>query len=100
MVSDEDYLDEIFMRIGKKKIWPEKSKYERLKIGETEMNITVPDENGGKVDIDLWDWDILSKNDLLGTFHLDLSGSRGVFSTELTPNGKTNARYALHWEYF
>ena len=52
------------------------------------------------IEIELWDWDLISRNDLLGTFNLHLDGSKGVFSTELKILGKTNARYILHWEYF
>lgn len=99
LVSDEDYLDEIYIKINKKKIWPENSRYKKMEVGDAKINIPLPDA-AGEVEIELWDWDLISRNDLLGTFNLHLDDSKGVFSTELKIIGKTNARYILHWEYF
>ncbi|MEO9482268.1 MAG: hypothetical protein ABJG47_02435 [Ekhidna sp.] len=99
-VPDESDKDEIFLKISDRKVWPQKSKY--LKIGVDEaIEVSI----GGKFEghwmaLELWDYDYTSRNDHLGTFHLDMTQEQGHYGTILTLNEEVSdhADYMLNWE--
>ena len=100
-IPDESDLDEIYLKLNGNKIWPEKDKYKRLEFGETEVNLTINDVTKGDVlKIEIWDYDILSKDDHLGTFHLILDQFGGGFETEMRKTSGTKASYSLGWEFY
>jgi hypothetical protein len=67
----------------------------------TDLAVEIKDVNiGQEIIIELWDWDLLSPNDKLGTFTLILQKELGQFSTDMVQNRKetTKAKYTLDWE--
>ena len=97
---DESNKDEIFLKLNDQKIWPIKSKF--LKIGvdealDVDYNTTV---EGKWIELELWDYDYTSRNDHLGTFHLDLSQEIGHYGTILSVNEEVSdcADYMINWE--
>ncbi len=99
-IPDETDLDEIFLKLNGKKIWPESKKYKRIKMGKTDLDFILKDVNpGDKVEIELWDYDFISANDFLGTFTFFLDDPGGPFTTELSKKDTAVASYSLEWKY-
>ncbi|WP_436517658.1 hypothetical protein [Ekhidna sp. To15] len=99
-VPDESDKDEIFLKCNGQKIWPEKSRF--LKIGVDEaLDVNVNQNfDGDWLELELWDFDYTSRNDHLGTFHLDLTQGTGHFGTILSNNADVSeeADYMINWE--
>ena len=97
--QDEKDGDEIFIRHNKKKIWPEDSKYQRMEEGKYDLNIVLPNiEVDNKVELELWDYDFLTPNDLLGTFlfHMDKWG--GPYKTDIKTDAQgVLGKYMIEW---
>ena len=99
-IPDEANLDEIYLKLNGKKIWPESKKYKSVKMGKTDLNFILKDVNhGDKIEIELWDYDFLSPNDFLGTFTFYLDDPGGPFTTELSKKDSQVASYSLEWKY-
>jgi len=100
-ISDESDLDEIYLMFKGRKLWPETEKYQRLDLGHTNLSISIPEVKKGEIlEVEVWDYDVLSKNDKLGTFQLNLDQFGGGFKTEMKKFGKTQASYSLEWEFY
>ena len=101
LVEENEY-DDVFLKYEDQKIWPIDKKQQPIMMDTTtELDIMIPDLSLFKqVEIELWDWDLLKPNDLLGTFSLIIEGSDGQYSTDMIQNKKkTNkAKYTLDWE--
>jgi hypothetical protein len=100
-VTEEDDDDEVYLKINGKKIWPLKEHYISMKPGLIELNVEVANvEQSKMVNVELWDYDALSANDLMGTFRLIIDKPGGPYNTDLTINkGKGDrARYNLEWK--
>ena len=100
-VSDESDADEVFLKIKNKKIWPLHHHYESMKKGSLDVNVDVKElAVNSMVEIELWDYDLLSANDLLGTFRLLVDKTGGPYNTDLTLNKQDSnrARYNLEWQ--
>lgn len=99
-VPDESDKDEIYIKHNDQKIWPQKSKF--LKIGVDEvLDIKVSQNHDGDwVELELWEYDYTSKNDHLGSFHLDLNQAPGHYGTILSNNMDVSehADYMINWE--
>lgn len=99
-VSDESDLDEIYLKHDGNKIWPQSEKYKRIDPGSVSLNVSIPDAQKDSIlEIELWDYDTLSRNDKLGNFSLQLD-EYGKYQTELKRHGNTPASYSLEWEYY
>lgn len=99
-VPDEADLDEVFLKNKGVKIWPKSAKYQQLPFGETILDLNIEDlEGSDTVEIELWDYDSLSRNDNLGSFILPLD-QPGKFQTELKKQSGSGASYSLDWEYY
>ncbi len=99
-VPDEPDKDEIFLGIQNKKIWPLKSKFQKVGVDEAlALNVSAKFETAW-VEIELWDYDYMSKNDHLGSFHLDLTQDAGHYGTILSNNNEVSkqADYMINWE--
>ena len=99
-LNDEIDKDEIFLKYKGKKIWPAGS-YKSINSGD-KLKINKEFIHNAKDDlvIELWDFDYLSRNDLLGTFLIKLD-EEDVASTyfttmRLSKEGST-ASYMLEW---
>ena len=99
-IPDESDLDEIYLKLNGKKIWPESKKYKSIKMGKTDLNFILKDVNhSDKIEIELWDYDFISVNDFLGTFTFYLDESGGPFTTDLSKKSSQVASYSLEWKY-
>ena len=99
-ITDESDLDEIYLNLNGKKIWPESKKYKSVKMGKTDLNFILKDVNhGDKIEIELWDYDFISVNDFLGTFPFYLDESGGPCTTDLRQKNKQEAKYSLEGKY-
>ncbi len=95
---DEIDKDEMYLVRDGKKIWPEGERYYRLDTGEKvdiNLEMEVPE---GWCEIELWDFDYMSRNDLLGKFKFKVDKETGSYSTsmELLERNST-ASYILFW---
>lgn len=96
MQTDETDKDEIFLLMNNKKIWPEKSKFYAIDIDE-EVSVNLQMEfSKGNCSIDLWEYDYIGSNEILGSFELEV-GEKGSFS-EMMTNIKGESSYILNYE--
>ncbi len=99
-VPDESDKDEIFLKIDGKKIWPAKSKFMKIGVDEVlDINL-IENLEGDWIELELWEFDYTSRNDHLGSFHLDLTQGAGHYGTILSNNTEVSeeADYMLNWE--
>ncbi len=96
---DEIDKDELYLKMNGEKIWPEGGMYHRVDTGDkVEVNLEL-DVHAGWNEIEVWDFDFVSKNDLLGVFKFSVDTDPGEYSTtmELLERDST-AMYHLFWE--
>lgn len=101
MLSDETDADEVFLKYKGKKIWPKKGRYHKMNSSErSEVDIIVDHDISEDLHVQLWDWDLFSANDLMGTFHMHVTeDDYGNFNTMLQKKDLTStASYMLYWE--
>lgn len=98
-VNDEFDGDEIYLRFGGKKIWPEKL-FKGIKTGEIlPVNTYIEIPGNKNVCVELWEYDLLTQNDFLGTFDMVADQKGGPFQTSLKLNDQDFlASYLLTWE--
>jgi hypothetical protein len=93
--------DDVYLKFNGQKIWPEHKRQMPIKMDTiTKLDVEINHlAMGQKVKIELWDWDLLSSDDLLGVFTINVS-SGGPYTTDMVPNpDETNkAKYTLEWE--
>jgi hypothetical protein len=98
-VPDEIDKDEMYLKYGGEKIWPEGTIYYRVDTGDVaDINVTleVPE---GWCEVELWDFDYMSRNDFLGAFKFKVDDSPGVYTNTMTVMEKgSTASYFLKWE--
>ena len=95
--------DEVFLKLNKKRIWPERSKYKTMKGDKVDVGIEIRDlDQGSLLEIELWDYALFSPNDKLGVFKLQVDSQGGPFIAEMIRNVKESgiARYSMEWEIF
>ena len=101
---DEEGQDEVFLKYNKKRIWPVDKKFKPFGIDTSEeLNVEIKDlKEGDKVIIELWDFDWLTPNDLLGVFELTIDEISGPFTTDMKQNLQEtdHAKYTLEWEVY
>ena len=101
MLNDEADQDEAFLKYNGKRIWPDHGRYHKMNSAEkAEVKILLEHDTQTDLIIELWDWDLLSRNDLIGTFQMTVHpDDYGSFSTmmKLAETGST-ASYMLYWE--
>ena len=97
--SDESDGDELFIKLGGKKIWPADKRYvqgSRNSVIPINLALTDIPSTGGQVILQLWDCDLIT-NDFLGEFIFAVSGD-GQFRSDLR-NAKTNKFYKYTLEF-
>lgn len=98
ILNDEVDKDEVYLKLDGKKIWPH-GMYKQINSGEKVPVDVTFEHSDDEMEIELWDFDFLSKNDHLGTFIIVPHGERGNFtaSMRLHREGST-ASYILEWQ--
>jgi hypothetical protein len=102
ILNDESDFDEIFLKVNGKKVWPEGSKYHSVDNDSiTEIKLELEVKAGESVVIELWDYDLLSKNDHLGDFVMVMGNySGGPYQAQLRrKEDRSSASYILHWQF-
>jgi hypothetical protein len=99
-VVEEQGYDDVYLKADGIKIWPVGKKQEPVHEDSiTELDLQIMDLKAGQqYVIELWDWDLISADDLYGTFMLPIEEG-GPFTTDLVRNlQKTRkAHYTLEW---
>lgn len=96
-LSDESDGDEVFLKSNGKRIWPPDAKYKTVREETTPLGIEMEVEKGTKIPIDLWDYDALSANDLLGKLVIQ-ADEHGTFTVDFRKTGQDKSRYAMEFE--
>jgi hypothetical protein len=100
-MTEEMGFDDIYLVVNNEKIWPENHSFKPVKPGNTEINVELkglhPNE---QLDLEVWDFDYLSSNDLLGKVTLFVDEPGGPFTTDMIPNSveTDKAKYSIVWE--
>lgn len=100
-VTDETGFDDLFLVSGGNKIWPKKRKHFPVKPGRTEVDIVLKNiDVGTTIDIEFWDYDFISRNDLLGRVTILADEPGGPYITDMEQNTSETkkAKYSLEWE--
>ena len=101
LVEENEY-DDVFLIYQGKKIWPEDKRQQPIMMDTTtELNMQINNLSLHQgVEIELWDWDLFTPNDKLGTFSLIVPGDDEQYSTDMIQNAKKTrkAKYTLDWE--
>lgn len=96
---DEIDKDEMYLKMNGEKIWPEGERYHRVDTGDVEEVNLELDVKEGWNEIEVWDFDFVSANDLLGVFKFKVDDTPGKYSTSMTLLEKNStASYFLTWE--
>ena len=99
-LPDESDGDEIFLKMNGEKIWPKNKAFEIIDNGTIELEMELKDlKKIDKVVVELWDYDLISRNDHLGNFEFVIDKPGGPFNTDLMVNLRegNSARYNLKW---
>ncbi|MEM9896308.1 MAG: hypothetical protein AAF789_08055 [Bacteroidota bacterium] len=99
-VPDESDKDEMYLKYKGEKIWPTDSSFFRIDVDENVAIHHTFEVNEDWVELELWDWDLLSANDHLGTFKFKVDDLPGAYSTTMIRNHEEtqSASYLMHWE--
>lgn len=101
-VPEETDKDEIYLMHRGQKIWPEHQKFVRIDVDEIQpIGLKVEIQKTGSLNLELWEYDLASKDDHLGTFHLDIDSLEPAEYTDLLIRNEQfaeHASYFLNWE--
>lgn len=90
--------DEIFIKFQGEKVAPREQKFVKMSKEPVALDVEVPVGDDHWVELELWDYDHFSPNDMLGKFRLLADEVSDGFSAELlTDKGAEQARYVLNW---
>ena len=104
-LTDETDGDELYLKRDKKKIWPVDSKFLKIKPNQrVSLGIELTEiPQNEMTTIELWDFDYLSRNDLLGTFNIQPEDvwKGNTYQTDMRKKDlEEMANYTLTWEVF
>jgi len=101
-VAEESDKDEIYLIHKGKKVWPPNQKYLKIDVDEVlNIGLKVKIQKPGSLHLELWEYDLGSKDDHLGDFHLEVSKLEPGHHTELlirNEKGAKQASYYMNWE--
>ena len=96
---DEIDKDEMYLKKDGHKIWPEEERYHRVDTGDVEQVDLTLDVEEGWNEVEVWDYDFISLNDLLGVFKFKVDDTPGKYSTSMTLlERNSTASYMMFWE--
>lgn len=98
-VQSESGGDEIFIKYKNEKVAPDDGRYIKMsRGGPVTLGVEIEiDKTETWVELELWDYDLLSPNDSIGKFRLLVDETGDNFSTELKRSDDTDAQYVLNW---
>ena len=100
-VTEERGFDDIYLVLNGEKIWPPKQLFKPVKPGDTSVDVVIRHLSSNvQLDLEIWDHDFLSSNDLLGKIPLLVDEPGGPFTTDMIPNSMETdkAKYSIMWE--
>ena len=96
-MSGESDSDEIFIKYNGKKVWPEK-KYIKMKDSSENLGLDFKIDKGSTHKFEIWDYDLFSPNDLLGTVTVVADSLGGPYTADMVKSSKGFSRYSIEWE--
>jgi len=100
---EEHGYDDVYLKFQGEKIWPTDKRQQPVSMDSvTDLNVEIKSVIADSVvTIELWDWDLLSSDDLLGTFTLKAHVG-GPYTTDMKRNHEETdkAKYKLEWEVY
>jgi hypothetical protein len=96
-LSDEADGDEVYLESEGGKIWPTDHKFIQVTGEETAIGVDFKIQKGESMDIELWDYDMLSANDHLGRIVIQ-ADAHGHFTNDFIKQGNDQSKYGLEWE--
>ncbi|MEL6562296.1 MAG: hypothetical protein AAFQ94_29255 [Bacteroidota bacterium] len=100
-LPDEIDKDEIYLKFNSNKIWPKGQFYHRVDTGDVAPIGVELDVAEGWNEVELWDFDFLSRNDFLGKFRFKVDETPGAYSNTMKlVEENSTASYVLDWEIF
>lgn len=98
-LPDEIDKDEMYLKHNGSKIWPKGSIYYRVDTGDIAEVDLIMEVEEGWTEIELWDFDFLSRNDFLGTFRFKVDDEPGTYTNSMRlVEENSTASYLLNWE--
>jgi hypothetical protein len=100
-ITDEPGFDELQIILNDEKIWPKNHKFKSVNKGLIKVNTEIRDlDPDTHLDLEVWDYDYLSSNDLLGKFPIYIDEPGGPYTTDMIPNSleTQKAKYSITWE--
>lgn len=90
--------DEIFIKYKDEKIVPNDAKFLRMAKDPVGLNVEIELDSDEKwVELELWDYDRFSPNDILGKFKLLVDQVAETFTAELVREQDSDGKYILNW---
>jgi hypothetical protein len=90
--------DEIFIKYKDEKIAPKDAKFLRMAKDLVALNVEIELDSDQKwVELELWDYDRFSPNDILGKFKLLVDQVAETFTAELVREEASDGKYILNW---
>lgn len=99
--TEEPGYDDVFLIMNGKKIWPKNKRQLPVRPGTTPLNVEIKKLSPGeKLDIEIWDYDVISANDLMGHVFLLIDEPGGPYTTDMIPDPVEAkvAKYTIEWE--
>ena len=97
-LPDEADGDEIYLLMNGERVWPVNEKYRTITEQETRLDLPFEINKGDSLDFELWDFDALSKNDLLGKLTI-VASAHGNYKSDFVKTGADQSKYALEYEF-
>lgn len=100
-LTDETGFDDLYLVVSNKKVWPKSHRFKAVRPGRTKVNVEIPGFNpGDQIEVEIWDFDYISRNDLLGKVPVFLDEPGGPYTTDMVQNTQETkkAKYSLEWE--
>jgi hypothetical protein len=96
-LPDESDGDEIYIILNGQRIWPKEEKYKTIVDKETALDFAMEINKGDSLELELWDYDVLSRNDLLGKLTL-VASAHGKYLVDFVKTGPDKSKYGLEYE--
>jgi hypothetical protein len=94
-------FDDVFLVLKGEKIWPKNKRHHPIRPGQTIVNVEIKGfDINTALEIEVWDFDYISRNDLLGKVPVFLDEPGGPFTTDMIQNQMETlkAKYSIEWE--